>query len=306
MEATENVSGAVPVAGTRRRLRRSASVAGLLLRRNPLGALGLAIVVGVVVLAAGASVIAPYGPNNAAFDALASPSASHWFGTDLLGRDIFSRVVYGARVALIVGFGSVVFGLIVGTVGGLVSGYVGGWVDSVLQRITDVLMAFPLIILAIFIAAAWGQGVWKGVFILGIAVAPAVTRIVRGSALSEKERDYVLSARAIGTPQWRIVFRHILPNVAAPIIVLGTVLLSITVLAEASLSFLGVGVPPTTASWGGDLSGNARTYFQIAPWMAIFPGLALTITVLGLNFLGDALRDVLDPRLQKEMLRKNV
>ncbi|OAI39220.1 hypothetical protein AYO38_01730 [bacterium SCGC AG-212-C10] len=278
----------------------------LLLRRNPLGAAGLLILLVIAVAAVGASVVAPYSPSDPAFSSLKGPTWSHPFGTDLLGRDVFSRVIFGARISLTVGFGSVIIGILGGTVIGLASGYLGGWVDQVLQRITDVLLAFPLIILAIFIAAVSGQGLWKSVFVLGVAITPAVARVVRGSVLSEKTRDYVQAARAAGAGETRIMIQHILPNVSAPIVVLGTTLLSVAVLAEASLSFLGIGVPASTASWGGDLSGNARTYFEIAPWMAIFPGLALTLTVLGLNFLGDALRDVLDPRLQREMMRRNV
>lgn len=278
----------------------------LLLRRNPLGAIGLLILLLVSAAAIGANVFAPHGAQDSSFSSLTGPSAAHPFGTDLLGRDVLSRVIYGGRISLTVGFGSVIIGVCAGTVLGLVSGYLGGWVEAVLQRVTDVLLAFPLIILAIFIAAVSGQGLWKSVMVLGIAITPAVSRVVRGSVLSERSRDYVLAARAVGAGEGRIMLFHILPNVSAPIVVLGTTLLSVAVLSEASLSFLGVGVPPPTASWGADLSGNARTYFELAPWMAIFPGCALTLTVLGLNFLGDAMRDILDPRLQRDMMRRDV
>ena len=278
----------------------------LVLRRNPLGAVGLAILLVLVIAAIAAGVVAPYDPNDTSFTALDEPSMAHPFGTDLLGRDILSRVIYGARVSLAVGFGSVAIGLMVGTLFGLVSGYLGGIVDTVLQRIIDVLMAFPLLILAIFIAAVAGQGMWKSIMVLGVAITPGVARVVRGSVLTERARDYVLAGKSIGVSELRIMFLHVLPNVLAPIIVFGTTLLAAAVLAEASLSFLGLGIPPPTVSWGSDLSGTARTYFEIAPWMAIFPGAALTLAVLGLNFLGDAIRDVMDPRLQRDMMRRNV
>jgi len=197
-----------------------------------------------------------------------------------------------------VGFGSVSLGLLAGALLGVISGYTGGWLDTLLQRFVDVLLAFPFIILALFLVSVSGRGLDREIYVLGIAITPAVARVVRGSVLSERHRDYIDAARAMGATGPRIVVRHLLPNISAPVIVLATTLLSGVVLAEASLSFLGLGVPPPAASWGGDLSGNARDFFETAPWMAIFPGLALTLTVLGFNFFGDAVRDVLDPRLQ--------
>jgi peptide/nickel transport system permease protein len=306
VQATTTAGETITRAEGPSRVRRSASVGLLLLRRNPLGALGLVLLLIVVGAALLADVVAPYSADDTRSDSLSEPSASHPFGTDRLGRDVLSRVIYGARVSLAVGFGSVATGLLAGAAIGIASGYVGGLLDSLLQRITDVLLAFPLIILAIFIASVSGPGLWKSIIVLGVAITPAVARVVRSSVLSERERDYVLSARSVGASEGRIMLFHLLPNVSAPIVVLGTTLLSVAILAEASLSFLGVGVPPSTASWGGDLSGSSRDFFEIAPWMAIFPGLALTVTVLGLNFFGDALRDVLDPRLQRDMLRRNV
>lgn len=298
-ESIEMVSRALPATPVRSRTR-----AGLrLVRRNPLGVLGLAIVLVIGVAGIAAPALAPYSPRNSDFELLERPTGRHPFGTDRVGRDIFSRVLFGARVSLAVGFGSVAVGVLAGTLLGLVSGYFGGWVDTALQRLVDILLAFPLIILALFLAAATGRGLEKTVLVLGVAITPAVARVVRGSILSQREREYIEAVRALGAGSPRIIFRHLLPNVSAPIIVLATTLLSAAVLAEASLSFLGVGVPPPTASWGGDLSGNARDFFEIAPWMAIFPGLALSLTVLGFNFLGDAVRDVLDPRLQREMMR---
>jgi peptide/nickel transport system permease protein len=208
--------------------------------------------------------------------------------------------MYGAQMSLLVGVASVVLGTVVGSAIGLVSGYLSGWSDTVIQRVIDVLMAFPYLVLALFIVAVFGKGTGILILVIAIAIVPGVTRVVRGSVLSERERDYVIAARALGSSDLRVMFRHILPNVLSPIIVIGTTLLAGAVLAEAALSFLGLGIPPPTPSWGADLSGEARTYFELAPWMAIFPGVALSLTVLGFNFLGDAVRDILDPRMRGE------
>lgn len=267
-------------------------------RRQPLGALGVIIICVIVYAAIAAPVIAPHHAGNTNFDILKRPSPGHPFGTDRVGRDILSRVIYGARTSMTVGFASVAFGVVAGTLLGLVCGYLVGWVDAVVQRFADVILAFPYLILALFVGAAVGPGVLTLVSVLGVAMAPGVLRIVRGSVFVEREKEYVLAARAMGSPAWQIMLRQILPNVLAPIIIIGTTLLAAAILAEAALSFLGLGVPPATPSWGGDLSGSARDYFEAAPWMAIFPGAALSLAVLGFNFFGDALRDLLDPRLR--------
>jgi len=267
-------------------------------RHQPLGALGVVIICVIFYAALTAPIVAPHRAGNTNFDILQRPSPAHPFGTDRVGRDIFSRVIYGARTSITVGFASVAFGVVAGTALGLLCGYLVGWVDAVVQRFADVVLAFPYLILALFVGAAVGPGVLTLVSVLGVAMTPGVLRIVRGSVFVEREKEYVVAARALGAPAWQIMLRQILPNVLAPIIIIGTTLLAAAILAEAALSFLGLGVPPATPSWGGDLSGSARDYFESAPWMAIFPGAALSLAVLGFNFLGDALRDVLDPQLR--------
>jgi peptide/nickel transport system permease protein len=272
-----------------------------LLRRHPLGLLGLVILLIVALAAVTAPLTAPYDPQDTGFTLLEGPSWAHPFGTDRVGRDVLSRVMYGAQMSLLVGVASVALGTVVGSAIGLLSGYLSGWSDTVIQRVIDVLMAFPYLVLALFIVAVFGKGTGILIVVIAIAIVPGVTRVVRGSVLSERERDYVIAARALGSSDLRVMFRHILPNVLSPIIVIGTTLLAGAVLAEAALSFLGLGIPPPTPSWGADLSGEARTYFELAPWMAIFPGVALSLTVLGFNFLGDAVRDILDPRMRGEV-----
>lgn len=269
-----------------------------LARRQPLGLLGLAMIVFVVLAAILAPWVAPYRPNSTEFDLLKAPSWAHPFGTDRLGRDVLTRVLHGARISMAVGFGSVAIGTVAGMVIGLASGYYGGWFDAICQRLVDTMLAFPYLVLAMFIGAVAGRGTGVLIWVIGIAIAPGVVRVVRGSVLAEQARDYVLAARAMGASAPRVMLRHILPNVMAPITVIATTLLAAAILAEAALSFLGLGVAPPTASWGGDLSGSSRDFFEVAPWMAIFPGLALSFAVMGFNFFGDALRDVLDPKLK--------
>jgi peptide/nickel transport system permease protein len=271
-----------------------------LLRRSPLGTLGLLLLLVILVMAVAAPLIAPHDPLDNSFEQLQRPSAAHLFGTDRVGHDVFSRVVYGSRISLVVGFGSVTLALAAGTFIGLLSGYFGGWLDTVIQRGVDVLLAFPFLVLALFLAAVIGRGVDKSIYVLGLAITPAIARVARASVLAERRREYIEAARCVGLTGPRIAWRYLLPNISAPLVVLGTTLLGGAVLAEASLSFLGVGVPPPTASWGSDLSGNARDFFEIAPWMAIFPGVALTLTILGFNFFGDGVRDLLDPRLKRQ------
>lgn len=264
------------------------------MRQQPLGVFGALIVILLVAGAIFTPLIAPYDPTSIEFSSLQSPSLSRLFGTDDKGRDILSRVIYGSRTSLEVGIIATLIGAAGGAVVGLISGYFGGIIDMLLQRLMDALLAFPFIILALIMVAVFGNSIGKLMVVLGLAIIPGVGRVMRGVVMSEKERLYVEAARSIGASTPRLLFRQILPNVFAAIIVIGTSLLGAAILIEASLSFLGFGTPP----WGADLSGNARVFFVHAPWMAIFPGLALSLVVLGFNLFGDALRDILDPRLR--------
>ncbi|MBI2762097.1 MAG: ABC transporter permease [Chloroflexi bacterium] len=269
-----------------------------MLRAQPLGAAGLLVIVVLVVMAVFAPLLAPYDPTSIEGRSLLSPRAGNLFGTDDKGRDVLSRVIYGSRTSLEVGIIATFVGVTGGALVGLLSGYFGGWIDTIFQRLMDSLQAFPTLILALIMVAIVGSSILNLMVVVGIAVIPGVGRIIRGIVLSEKQNQYVEAARATGARTGRIIFRHILPNLAAPLIVIATSLLAAAILVEASLSFLGLGTPPPTPSWGGDLSGQARRYFVYAPWMAIFPGLAISLVVLGFNLMGDALRDVLDPRLR--------
>ncbi len=280
---------------------RRRAVGGLLrfIRRKPLGLLSGLIILGLVVAAVAAPLLAPYDPlfQNPR-NALRPPGPGHIFGTDQLGRDILSRVVWGARPALLVGLVSVSLATAWGTLLGLFSGYFGKWVDFILQRFVDTLMAFPTIILAIAVVAVLGTGTLNVTVALAIVLTPGVARVVRSATLAVKASQYIEAARCIGCADTRIMFRHILPNVLPPVIVVATVATGNAIVAEASLSFLGLGTQPPYPSWGNMLSGPARSYLELAPWLAIFPGLALSVVVLAFNLLGDALRDTLDPRLR--------
>jgi peptide/nickel transport system permease protein len=267
-------------------------------RKEPLGVFGFVIIVILVLTAVFAPVIAPYDPTSTQFRSLQKPSATNLFGTDDKGRDIFSRVVYGSRTSLEVGIIATTVGVIGGTIVGLLSGYFGGWIDTTIQRVMDSLMAFPILILALIMIAVVGSSIRNLMVVVGLAIIPLIGRIVRGIVLTERQNAYVEAARTIGARPQRVIFFHILPNLLASLIVIATGLLAGAILVEASLSFLGLGTPPPTPSWGTDLSGQARRFFTHAPWMAIFPGIALSLVVLGFNLLGDALRDVLDPRMR--------
>jgi peptide/nickel transport system permease protein len=270
-----------------------------LLVGKPLGALGGLMLAAMLALALGADVLAPYGYDEADMFARLKPSsASHWLGTDNLGRDLLSRVIYGARVSMLVGFGGVAFGLAGATVVGLVSGYFGGRVDMALQRIVDAFMCFPLLLVALTIMALLGPGLGNVVATLGLVLAVRDSRVIRGAVLTVKQHLYVEAARALGVGHPGMIWRHVLPNIIAPIIILATVNLGAVILIEAALSFLGFGVPPPRPSWGGMLSGAGLVHMLRAPWLALWPGVALSVTVFGANMLGDALRDVLDPRLR--------
>ncbi|MHB1125561.1 MAG: ABC transporter permease [Bacillota bacterium] len=267
-------------------------------KKQPLGVVSGIIVVLLLLIAILAPVLAPYGPYvQDTKNALKSPGAPYYLGTDPIGRDMLSRIIYGARISLIIGFSSVLFSVFFGTIIGSVSGYAGGWVDLIIQRIMDAAMSFPTLVLALAIMAMLGPSVFNVVVVIGLVSVPPVARVVRGEVLKAKENDYVQAAKAIGVGELRILFRHILPNIVSPIIVVATVLLSYSILAEASLSFLGMGTPPPIPSWGLMLGGS-QVLMERSPWLAIFPGLAISLTVLAFNLLGDALRDFLDPRLR--------
>jgi len=267
----------------------------VILRRHLMGVVGVAILAILVLVALAAPAIAPSGPLFQDAAALERPSLSHPFGTDLLGRDVFSRVVYGARISLGIGFAAVSIGVVIGSLIGVVSGYFGGWVDYLLQRLVEVILAFPLLILLLVIAAAVGASVQNVIIVIGVVMAPYMSRIVRSVVLAEKEQAYIEAARSLGASDLRILLRHLLPSVVPLAGILASIALGGVIMAEAGLSFLGLGVPPPNPSWGADLSGNARDYFQHAPWLAIFPGLALSLTILGANLLAEAVRDVVDP-----------
>jgi peptide/nickel transport system permease protein len=270
-----------------------------LLVGKPLGALGGLMLAAMLALALGADVLAPYGYDEADMFARLKPSSvSHWLGTDNLGRDLLSRVIYGARVSMLVGFGGVAFGLAGAAVVGLISGYFGGRVDMALQRIVDAFMCFPLLLVALTIMALLGPGLGNVIATLGLVLAVRDSRVIRGAVLTVKQHLYVEAARALGVGHPGMIWRHVLPNIIAPIIILATVNLGAVILIEAALSFLGFGVPPPRPSWGGMLSGAGLVHMLRAPWLALWPGVALSVTVFGANMLGDALRDILDPRLR--------
>jgi len=268
-------------------------------RRKPLGAAGGLVLAGMLALALLAERVAPYGYDEAdIFSRLKAPSEAHWLGTDNLGRDLLSRVMYGARVSMAVGFGGVVVGLLLGTAVGLVSGYFGGRLDLVLQRVVDAFMCFPLLLVALTIMALLGPGLGNVILTLGLVLGVRDSRVIRSAVLSVKAHLYLEAARALGAAHAAMIGRHVLPNILAPIIILGTVNLGAIILTEAALSFLGFGVPPPRPSWGGMLSGAGLVHMLRAPWLALWPGVALSLAVFGANMLGDALRDLLDPRLR--------
>ena len=268
-------------------------------RRKPLGTLGLAIVLVFAVAGGFAELIAPFDPEENDFNAMMmAPSLVHFLGTDQFGRDIFSRLVFGARTAMIVGFGAAVGGGLIGLVLGVSSAYFGGWFDLVLQRIFDILMAFPLIILALAVVSVFGTGVQNVVIAITIPLVPRCGRVVRASALAVREVPYVDAARALGFSHARIVLAHMTPNVLAPFLILLSAFVGQAILAEASLSYLGLGVQEPVAAWGLMLQGSAEDYATTAPWIAVFPGLAIVLTVLWASLFGDALRDAIDPKLR--------
>jgi peptide/nickel transport system permease protein len=273
------------------------SQAGFLARRYPLGAVGAFLVLLFVLTALFANVIAPHDPLSTNSRAsLAAPGGTYWLGADFMGRDMFSRIVYGARISLAVAVGATLLGGILGVVIGLMSGFVGGWLDLATQRLMDVMQSLPLLVMALVMAASLGPSLENTIIAIAIPLVPSVARVVRSSTLSLREQPFVEAARAIGMGEIRIAVRHVLPNTLAPLIVLGTAQLGSAILTEASLSFLGLGIPEPYPSWGRMLSESAAEYVRTAPWLVIFPGVAISLTVFGTNLLGDALRDILDPR----------
>ena len=269
-------------------------------RRSPLAIAGLTIVVGWLILIVFAAQIAPYGPlEQNIVDRLQPPSAQHWMGTDQLGRDILSRVIYGGRISLPVGFMVVVISTLVGTVMGSVAGYVGGALDTALMRITDMVMGFPAIILAMSIAAALGSGLEKSTLAVVAVWWPSYARIVRSLVISVRENEYVSAARSLGCRESRILLRTVLPNCMAPAIVMATTDLGNAILTFSGLSFLGLGAVPPTPEWGTMVASGILVFDQW--WVSAFPGFAILTVVMGFNFLGDGLRDALDPRLRRSI-----
>ncbi|MEI7535709.1 MAG: ABC transporter permease [Comamonadaceae bacterium] len=272
----------------RRALRR------LLRRRGAM--LGLVIVLAFIVLAIFAPLIAPYDPVATSWSAVRSaPSAEYWFGTDEIGRDVLSRVVWGARASLLAGLVSVCISMALGVPVGLLAAYVGGWTDGLISRFTDSMLAVPFLILAIALAAFLGPSLSNAMIAIGVSATPIFIRLTRAQVLAVKVEDFVEAARAVGNPHWRIALRHILPNVLAPLIVQATLAIAAAIIAEASLSFLGLGQQPPAPSWGSMLN-TAKNYVDNAPWMAIWPGLSIFLLVLSFNLFGDGLRDALDPK----------
>jgi peptide/nickel transport system permease protein len=283
--------------------RAGANITGLggqlafLARRYPLGAIGAVIVLAFVLTALFANFIAPMDPTTTdAKASLAPPGGTFWLGADFMGRDMFSRIVHGARVSLAVGMGATLLGGVLGVSIGLMSGYLGGAFDLVTQRLMDIMQSLPLLVMALVMAAALGPSLENTIIAIAIPLVPSVARVVRSSTLSLREQPFVEAARAVGMGELRIAVRHVLPNTLAPLIVLATAQLGSAILVEASLSFLGLGIPEPYPSWGRMLSESAAEYVRTAPWLVIFPGVAISLTVFGTNLLGDALRDILDPR----------
>jgi peptide/nickel transport system permease protein len=266
---------------------------------KPLGAAGGVIILLMVLTAVFAEVIAPYNPYeiNQTLQ-FKPPSLEHWLGTDEFGRDQLTRLIYGARIALLIGLSTAFLGSTAGAILGVISAYLGGKVDLLVQRVMDVLLAFPLLVLALAIVSVLGRSIPNVVLAIAIPIIPRTTRIVRSSAMAVKENIYVEAAQAVGSPHWRVMLRHIIPNVMAPYLIMLTAQLGNAILVEASLSFLGLGTAEPTPSWGLMLSGSAAAYAEKAPWVAIFPGLAISLAVFGFNLFGDSLRDALDPRLR--------
>jgi peptide/nickel transport system permease protein len=270
------------------------------IRTKPLGAAGAAVILAMMFVAAFAGTLARYDPYQGDYALqFARPSAEHWLGTDEFGRDLLTRIMYGARIALFVGFTASFAGCTLGALLGVLSAYWGGTVDLLLERLMDILLAFPQLILALAIASILGPAVQNVVVAITIPIVPRVARVVRATALSVKEHQYVEAVQALGAQRRRVVFRHIVPNIMTPYLIMLTAQLGSAILAEAALSYLGLGTADPTPSWGLMLSGSAPLYAEKAPWMAVFPGVAISLGVFGFNLFGDSLRDALDPKLRR-------
>ncbi len=288
MSATLALAPASPTSPFRLGLRR--------FRRHRTGMLGLVLVVAFIAIAIAAPLVAPVSPIAASWDAIRqAPSLAHWMGTDEIGRDEFSRVIWGARASLAAGVVSVLIAGAIGVPAGLTAGFAGGWTDGVLSRIVDAMLAIPFLILAIALAAFLGPNLRNAMIAIGVSSAPVFMRVARAATLDTMTLDFIEAARAVGNPPWRIALRHIVPNITAPVLVQSTLSIATAIIAEASLSFLGLGEQPPLPSWGSMLNA-AQQFLTQAPWLAIFPGLAIFLVVLGFNLMGDGLRDVLDTR----------
>ncbi|MGA9175148.1 MAG: nickel transporter permease [Thermoactinomyces sp.] len=266
--------------------------------RHRSAAIGSVIIIIFILLAIFAPVVTPYQYDQRSSALLVSPSADHWFGTDDMGRDIFTRVIYGARISLQVGFFAIAGSIVIGSILGLIAGYYGGWRDTVISRFFDILLAFPSILLAIAIVAILGPGLNNAMIAVAVINIPTFGRLMRSRVLSVKAEDFILAARAMGMKNSRILWKHILPNCWSPIMVQGTLGFATAVIEAAALGFLGLGAQPPQPEWGTMLS-DSREFIQLAPWTMIFPGLAIVCTVLGFNLLGDGLRDLFDPRMKE-------
>ncbi len=264
--------------------------------RRPAAAVGLVVVVGFVLVALTAPWLAPYDPLATSWSAVRkAPDAAHWMGTDENGRDVLSRIVWGARASLLAGVVSVAIAGGVGVPAGVLAGFAGGWIDTIIGRVVDAMLACPFLILAIALAAFLGPALTNAMVAIGITAAPVFARVARGATLNVAALEYVEAARSIGAAPWRVALRHIVPNILPPVLVQGTLAIAAAIIAEASLSFLGLGQQPPAPSWGSMLNA-AQRFLSTAPWLAIFPGAAIALTVLSFNLVGDGLRDALDPR----------
>ncbi|MFC1952457.1 ABC transporter permease [Chloroflexota bacterium] len=270
-----------------------------LVREKPLGMVGAIITLILLLTGILADFLAPYGMNELhTDDALMAPSVTYWLGTDNIGRDLLSRIIFGARISVIIGLSAATVATLSSVCIGMLSGYLGGKFDIITQRFVDAWMCFPGLILLMVLISLIGPSMWSVIIVLGLRTGITSSRIVRGATIAIKGNVYIEASKAVGCSTTRILIRHILPNIMAPIIILFTTRLPSLILTEASLSFLGFGIPPPAPSWGGMLSGSGRTYMFMAPWIVIWPGLALSIVVYGVNMFGDAVRDILDPRLR--------
>ncbi len=277
----------------------AATALRMFISRRSLGAAGALIIIVMALAALLANWLAPYDPLENDFSAmLQAPGWHHWLGTDSFGRDVLSRILYGARTALWIGFCSSIIGTTAGTIIGVSSAYFGGRVDLSTQRLMDILLSFPLIVLALVVVAIMGSGIWNVIFAIAVPMIPRAALVVRSSALALRQMLFVEAALTLGSSHWRIIFRHMLPNVMAPYLILLTAFLGQAILLEASLSFLGLGVAEPVAAWGLMLRGAAVEFAERAPWMALFPGMAISLAVFAFNIFGDSLRDALDPKLR--------